>query len=124
MALLPFNTESLSAVSTRARTVLSGFTLGQRVISGLAVIGLIIGGVSIMNAESQTNYQPLFTNLQAADSGAVVAQLTASQIPYQLANGGLTILVPANLVDKERIALAQQGLPNSGTVGFSNLEKS
>lgn len=124
MALLPFNTEAFTAVRGRARVALSGFTLGQRVVSGLALAGLVIGGVVFMNAESHPSFQPLFTNLQASDSGAVVAQLTASQIPYQLANGGLTILVPASDVDKERIALAQQGLPNSGTVGFSNLEKS
>ncbi|MHB1209900.1 MAG: flagellar basal-body MS-ring/collar protein FliF [Acidimicrobiales bacterium] len=124
MALLPFNAETLSAVSGRARSAFSGFTTGQRVISVLAAVGLVIGGVAFMNLESKPSYQPLFTNLQASDSGAVVAQLTTSQIPYQLTNGGSTILVPANMVDQERVALAQQGLPNSGTVGFSNLEKS
>nr|MBW4078108.1 flagellar M-ring protein FliF [Acidobacteriota bacterium] len=124
MALLPFNAEALSAVSGRARSALSGFTTGQRVISVLAVIGLAIGGVAFVNMESKPSFQPLFTNLQASDSGAVVAQLTTSQIPYQLTNGGSTILVPSNMVDQERVALAQQGLPTSGTVGFSNLEKS
>jgi flagellar M-ring protein FliF len=124
MALLPFNAEALSAVSGRARSAISGFTTGQRVISVLALVGLIIGGVVFMNVESKPSFQPLFTNLQASDSGAVVTQLTTSQIPYQLTNGGSTILVPANEVDKERVALAEQGLPNSGTVGFSNLEKS
>ena len=39
-------------------------------------------------------------------------------------NGGSTVLVPAADVDQERIALAQQGLPQAGNVGFSNLEKS
>ncbi len=124
MALLPFNAEAFSAVSGRARSALSGFTTGQRVISVLAVIGLAIGGVAFVNMESKPSFQPLFTNLQASDSGAVVAQLTTSQIPYQLTNGGSTILVPSDKVDQERVALAQQGLPTSGTVGFSNLEKS
>ena len=124
MALLPFNAENFSVVSGRARSALSGFTAGQRVISVLAVIGLAIGGVAFVNMESKPSFQPLFTNLQASDSGAVVAQLTTSQIPYQLTNGGSTILVPSNMVDQERVALAQQGLPASGTVGFSTLEKS
>ena len=43
---------------------------------------------------------------------------------YELADGGSTIMVPAADVDQERIALAQQGLPQAGNVGFSNLEKS
>jgi flagellar M-ring protein FliF len=50
--------------------------------------------------------------------------LASQKIPYQLANGGSTVLVPAADVDQERIALAQQGLPQAGNVGFSNLEKS
>ena len=91
---------------------------------GLAIVGVVIGGVVFMHTESRPSYQPLFTNLQASDSGAVTAQLTTAKIPYQLSNGGATILVPAADVDQERVALAEQGLPSSGTVGFSNLEKS
>jgi flagellar M-ring protein FliF len=103
---------------------LAGFTAGQKVMVGLAVVGLVVGGTEFMHFESKPSYQPLFTNLQASDSGAVTAQLTAAKIPYQLSDGGATILVPAADVDQERVALAEQGLPNSGTVGFSNLEKS
>jgi flagellar M-ring protein FliF len=103
---------------------LSGFTSGQRVMIGLAVVGLIGAGLVFMHVESKPNYQPLFTNLQPSDSGAVTAQLATAKVPYQLSNGGSTVLVPASDVDQERVALAEQGLPNSGTVGFSNLEKS
>jgi flagellar M-ring protein FliF len=93
-------------------------------MTGLAVVGLIVGGTEFMHSESKPSYQPLFTNLQASDSGAVTAQLATAKIPYQLSNGGSTVLVPAADVDQERVALAEQGLPNSGTVGFSSLEKS
>ncbi len=41
-----------------------------------------------------------------------------------MSDGGADVLVPAADVDQERVALAEQGLPSSGTVGFSNLEKS
>lgn len=124
MALLPINVEALNSARSRASSALSGFTLGQKVISVLAIIGLVMAGVFFMRFESKPNYQPLFTNLQPSDSGAVVAKLSAEKVPYQLANGGSTILVPAAKVDQERVALAEQGLPSSGTVGFSNLEKS
>jgi flagellar M-ring protein FliF len=124
VALLPFNTDTLNSARGRARLALAGFTTGQKVMVGLAVVGLIVGGTEFMHFESKPSYQPLFTNLQASDSGAVTAQLATAKIPYQLANGGSTVLVPAADVDQERVALAEQGLPNSGTVGFSNLEKS
>src|SRR3984957_149354 len=124
MALLPFNSETLSSARGRVSSGLAGFTMGQRVMIGLAVLGLILGGVAFMSSESKPSYQPLFTNLQAADSRAVTAQLTTAKVPFQLSDGGSTVLVPAADVDQERVALAEQGLPNSGTVGFSNLEKS
>jgi flagellar M-ring protein FliF len=124
VALLPFNSETLSSARGRVSSALAGFTAGQRVMIGLAVVVLVIGGVVFMHSESKPSYQPLFTNLQAADSGAVTAQLTTAKVPFELSNGGATVLVPAADVDQERVALAEQGLPNSGTVGFSNLEKS
>ncbi|MDA8271642.1 MAG: flagellar basal-body MS-ring/collar protein FliF [Actinomycetota bacterium] len=124
MALLPLNIEALNSARSRASSALSGFTLGQKVISVLALVGLVGAGVVFTNYESKPNYQPLFTNLQPSDSGAVVAQLNTAKVPYELSNGGSTILVPAASVDQERVVLAEQGLPSSGTVGFSNLEKS
>ena len=56
-------------------------------------MGLIVGGTAFMHFESKPSYQPLFTNLQASDSGAVTAQLTTAKIPYELSNGGATVLV-------------------------------
>jgi flagellar M-ring protein FliF len=124
MSLLPLTKDTLTLARGRAQSAFSGFTAGQKVITALAGVGLIVAGVVFMNIESRPSYQPLFTNLQAADAGAVTAQLTASKIPYQLSNGGSTVLVPAAYVNQERVALAAQGLPSSGTVGFTNLEKS
>ena len=93
-------------------------------MSALAVVGVIVAAMVFMGDESKPSYQPLFTNLQASDAGAITQQLASQKIPYQLTNGGSTVLVPAADVDQERIALAQQGLPQAGNVGFSNLEKS
>ena len=125
MALVPISRDSLSSAHGRAATsVLAGFTTGQKVMTVLAVVGVIVAAVIFMGAESKPTYQPLFTNLQSSDAGAITQQLASQKIPYQLADGGSTILVPAADVDQERIALAQQGLPQAGNVGFSNLEKS
>lgn len=124
MAMMPFSRDTFSSAGARARTVLADFTVGQKAMVVIAVLVAVIGGVIFMRAESKPSYQPLFTNLQASDAGAITQQLTSSKIPYQLTNGGTTVLVPASDVDQERVALAEQGLPQSGNVGFSNLEKS
>jgi flagellar M-ring protein FliF len=124
MALVPISRDSLSTARGRAATILAGFTTGQKVMTVLGVVGVIVAAALFMGAESKPSYQPLFTNLQSSDAGAITQQLSSQKIPYQLADGGSTILVPAADVDQERIALAQQGLPQAGNVGFSNLEKS
>ncbi|HWD95272.1 MAG TPA: flagellar basal-body MS-ring/collar protein FliF [Acidimicrobiales bacterium] len=124
MALVSLNSQSFAGARDRTRSVLSGFTLGQKVVTVLAVAGVVVAGVVFMHVESSPNYQPLFTNLQSSDAGTITAQLATAKVPYQLTNGGSTVLVPANDVNQERVALAEQGLPGSGTVGFSALEKS
>jgi len=124
MAMMPFSRDTFTSARGRVGAILADFTLGQKAMVVLAALVAVIGGVVFMRAESKPSYQPLFTNLQASDAGAITQQLTSSKIPYQLANGGTTVLVPAADVDQERVALAEQGLPQSGNVGFSNLEKS
>jgi flagellar M-ring protein FliF len=124
MALVPISRDSLSSARGRAMSILAGFTTGQKLMTVLAVVGVIVAAVVFMGAESKPTYQPLFTNLQSSDAGAITQQLASQKVPYQLADGGSTILVPAADVDQERVALAQQGLPQAGNVGFSNLEKS
>jgi len=91
MALLPINIDALNSARSRASSAMSGFTLGQKVISILALVGLVGGLVVFANIESKPNFQPLFTNLQPSDSGAVVAQLTTAKVPYELSNGGSTV---------------------------------
>lgn len=124
MALALLSNDAVNALRGRTRVALAGFTLGQKFVTGLSVVALVVVGTLFVHLESQPNFQPLFTNLQASDAGAVTAQLVSAKIPYRLDSGGTTVLVPANLVDQERVALAAQGLPTSGTVGFSTLEKS
>src|ERR1700684_3374815 len=123
MALVPISRDSLRTARGRAASVLAGFTTGQKVMTVLAVVGVIVAAMVFMGAESKPTYQPLFTNLQSSDAGAITQQLASQKVPYQLADGGSTILVPAADVDQERVALAQQGLPQAGNVGFSNLEE-
>ncbi|MDI3298195.1 MAG: flagellar basal-body MS-ring/collar protein FliF [Bacillota bacterium] len=64
---------------------------------------------------------PLFSRLQAQDAAAIVQQLQSQGVPYQLADQGQTILVPADQVYKLRLDMAAKGLPSSGVVGFESM---
>lgn len=83
------------------------------------VVGVTAAVIVLLYSwSSSTEYVTLYSRLDAADSGAVVEQLREQGVPYEIEQGGSTILVPANRADEVRLDLASQGLPESGQVGF------
>ncbi len=108
---------------SRATTVLGGFSSGQKMMTVLAGVGLVIGGVMFTSWASKPNYSPLFTNLSASDAAAITGKLTSDKVAYKLADAGATVEVPVNQVYAERIKLAASGLPGSSQSGYSLLDK-
>ncbi len=107
-----------------ARRFADGFTPGQKVVTVVTVVAAVVGALFFMSVAGTPSYGPLFTNLQPADAAAITAKLTSDKVPYQLQNGGSTILVPQNAIDQERINMASAGLPASSTnVGLGILDK-
>ncbi len=88
-------------------------------LSTLATIGAIIFLVVYTSSKKDefSGYKTLFENLSASDSALVISQLESDNIPYQIVNDG-TIKVPKDVVYKERITIAAQGIPKSSKVGF------
>jgi flagellar M-ring protein FliF len=121
VALVPAT--ELARLRQGARRFASGFTPGQRVLTALVAVGIVGGAVVFMSLAGKPTYAPLFTNLQPTDAAAITQTLATDHVPYQLQDGGGTILVPQNDVDQERLAAAQAGLPSSSTVGLSILDK-
>ena len=113
----------LKALQGRARTLLSGFTTGQKAMTAIAVVAALVGGLLFMSWASKPTYAPLFTNLSASDAAAITAKLTDTKEPYKLADGGSSILVPQKDVYQQRIDLSGAGLPAGGTQGYSLLDK-
>ncbi|EKT58580.1 flagellar basal-body MS-ring/collar protein FliF [Providencia sneebia] len=69
------------------------------------------------------DYRVLLSNLNAKDGGDIISQLTQLNVPYQIADNGHTLLVPADSVHELRLKLAQSGLPKGGNTGFELLDK-
>ncbi|MCD6290459.1 MAG: flagellar M-ring protein FliF [Anaerolineae bacterium] len=88
----------------------------------IAAIGLGIGSLALLlylTAMAQApEYAVAYSGLSEQDAAAVVEALKKNNTPYQLDDGGSTIRVPARQVYEVRLALARQGLPKEGTVGF------
>ncbi len=60
----------------------------------------------------------LYSNLDPADGGQIVAQLDTLKVPYEVANNGTSIKVPTDMVGKLRMEMAQNGLPRGGSIGY------
>jgi flagellar M-ring protein FliF len=110
--------QSISALA-RGFTQLSN---AQKVglLAGIAAVIAILAVVLLWARTPE--YRVLYSNLSDRDGGEVLAALGAMNIPFQVADGGTAILVPAAQVYETRLKLASQGLPKGGAVGFELME--
>src|SRR6185312_16808529 len=99
------------------------FTPGQKAVSIVAVIAIAVGGYFFATWVSKPTYSPLYSNLASADAAAIVEQLDADSVPYELTDGGNTILVPKEQVYSLRLQMSGQGLPaDTANGGYSILD--
>jgi flagellar M-ring protein FliF len=114
----------LNQLAGRSRELLKGFTPGQRGVILVAVLALALGTVALGRWAAQPSWTTLFTGLSAADTSAIVDQLKNQNVPYQLTNGGNTILVPQQQVYELRNSLTAKGLTTaSDGSGWSIIDK-
>ena len=107
----------------RLRKSIGGFSAAQRTIALIGVAVLVLGIVALTSWVSKPSYTPLFSGLSGEDASTIVEQLRTNNVPYELSNGGATILVPEENVYDERLTAAAAGLPTSSTGGYSLLDK-
>ncbi len=89
-------------------------------IAGAAALVALMAGIWLWG--QKPDYRVLFSNYSDRDGGAIVAALQQMNVPYQMADGGGAILVPAAQVHDVRLRLASQGLPKGSGVGFELME--
>jgi len=114
---------ALSSTLAKGRNVLSGFTSGQKAVTGVAVLALLLGGFFFASWAGKPTYAPAFTNLAAADASAITSKLTEEKQPYRLADGGSSVEVPQSDVYAVRIKLSGAGLPAGNAGGYSLMDK-
>jgi flagellar M-ring protein FliF len=96
--------------------------LGQKLLLVAGIAAVVAVMVVFWLWSQKPDYRVLFSNFADKDGGAIVAELDKLSVPYQFAEGGNAILVPADQVHQVRLKLAAQGLPKGGNIGFELLE--
>ena len=78
--------------------------------------------VHVLEVDDEAELRAAVSNLSAEDAGSITNALSGMNVPYQLADGGATVLVPQANLYKARIDLATKGLP-ANSDGFALLDK-
>jgi flagellar M-ring protein FliF len=113
----------LTQQSRRAQLLFSGFTSGQKAITILAVLVLVVGGSLFYRWAAAPALTPLFSGLAAEDASAIVQELDGRGTKYAIADGGATVMVPRDQVYKLRLDMTAQGLPAGSRSGYSILDQ-
>lgn len=86
-------------------------------------IGLIVFFVFLATRLSTSQLALLYDDLNPEDSTRIVHQLESMGIPHELAANKRQIRVPSDQVARLRLALAEQGLPQDGSIGYEVFDR-
>lgn len=107
----------------RLTTAARQFSLTQRTFLLVAVAAVAVAAIAVGGWLTRPTMGPLFSGLSGTDAAAIVDKLTADGVPYELADGGTTVLVPQGDLYATRISMASAGLPaNADGSGYSLLD--
>lgn len=98
--------------------VIRGLGPTKLAVMGLVAAGLIGFFLFLTLRMSAPPMALLFSDLTVEDSSKITGKLDGMNVPYVLKGDGGTIMVPEDRVLKLRMALAEEGLPSGGTVGY------
>ncbi|MBW2642256.1 MAG: flagellar M-ring protein FliF [Deltaproteobacteria bacterium] len=98
--------------------VINSLPISKKISMVFVIILVITGFVLMFFWTNQENYQVLFSNLSQRDASAIASKLKERHTPYKIEANGTMIMVPEEKVYDLRLALAGDGLPNGGSVGF------
>ncbi len=112
-SLIPFKQEAIANTWNKMNSA-------QKVGLGAIVTAALTALIFFVAWAQTPEYVAAFTDVEAKDGAAIVDYLKTQKIPYQVSEtaNGTSIRVPSSQVHEVRLALASQGLPGKGTVGF------
>jgi flagellar M-ring protein FliF len=95
----------------------------------IKLLALVFAGLFLVLALGyyffiRTEYSVLYSGLRPADASAIVAELDAKGVTYELKDQGTTIMVPKGESDSVRLAIVRSDAPLKGSSGFELFNKS
>ncbi len=113
----------MNPVIEKIITMVKELSMVRKVGLGLLVLVLIAGFTTMFIWANKTKFRAAYSGLSKEDAAAVVAKLKESNTPYRLEGDGTTIMVPDKVVYDVRLAMAGEGIPKGGGVGYEIFDK-
>lgn len=93
------------------------FALSAAVIAAIGILALV--GLW----SKRPDYRPLMTGVKQSEAAAITRKLKELKVPYEIAEDGETILVPASQLYQTRMDIAGSGLSEESEAGFELFDK-
>ena len=107
-----------SQILSQLNAAFSNLSLGKKITLATLVLGSVAGFIFLLNWSGQSEFQPLYANLNSEDASTILSKLKEQKIEYRIAPNGTTILIPEQHIYEIRMQLASAGLPQGGGIGF------
>ncbi len=100
--------------------------LGPTRLAAMAVVaaGTLAFFIFLTSRLSSPDMSLLYADLSSQDSAQIIARLEQLNQSYRLSNDGTQIFVPTDKVGSIRFAMAEEGLPSGGSMGYEIFDRS
>ena len=116
--------EAFRQILSQLNATFSNLSLGKKITLVTLVFGSLAGFFFLMNWTGQSEFQPLYAQLDPQDASAVLSRLREQKIDYRIGSNGSTVLIPREHIYETRMQLASEGLPRGSGVGFEIFDNS
>lgn len=97
--------------------------VGRLAAAAGMTIGLVVFFVFLATRLSTSQLALLFDDLKQDDTARIVQQLESMEIPHEVSADNRQVRVPSDQVARLRLALAEQGLPEDGSIGYEIFDR-
>lgn len=97
--------------------------VGRLAAAAGMTVGLVVFFVFLATRLSTSQLALLFDDLKQDDTARIVQQLESMEIPHEVSADNRQVRVPSDQVARLRLALAEQGLPEDGSIGYEIFDR-
>jgi len=92
-------------------------------LMGIVAAGVLAGLLMLTDRLATPPMALLFGELDLDDSGRIVAKLEQMKVPFELRANGAQVYVPQDQALRLRLAMAEEGIPSGGSLGYELFDR-